>query len=179
LGSARQIAHAQDAAHQKGNVHRDLKPASVKITPAGVYLTSNAGGAKHISQQRFPDGQPEQLTSGPTEEEGIAMAADGRSFVTAVALRSTSLWFHNVTDERQISLEGNAVDAKFASDGTRLVFKVVSSLGTYPSPGELRVANLDTGRSERVTPGFRVIDYDLSADGQQVVMEAESNLTSR
>jgi len=144
-----------------------------------VYLTSNAGGANHIWRQRFPDGQPEQLTSGPTEEEGIAMAADGRSFVTAVALRSRSLWFHNATDERQISLEGSAVDAKFASDGKRLVFKVVSSLGTYPLPGDLRVANLDTGRSERVTPGFQVIDYDLSADGQQVVMEAESNGTSR
>jgi hypothetical protein len=52
-------------------------------------------------------------------------------------------------------------------------------LGTYPLPGDLRVANLDTGRSEGLTPGFQVIDYDLSADGQQVVMEAESGGTSR
>jgi Tol biopolymer transport system component len=144
-----------------------------------VYLTSNAGGANHVWRQRFPDGQPEQMTSGPTEEEGIAMAADGRSFVTAVALRNRSLWFHSGNDEQQISLEGNAVDAKFASDGKRLVYKVVSSLGTYPSPGDLRVANLDTGRSEALTPGFEVIDYDLSADGQQVVMESESDGTSR
>jgi eukaryotic-like serine/threonine-protein kinase len=144
-----------------------------------IYLTSNAGGANHVWRQRFPDGQPEQLTSGPTEEEGIAMAADGRSFVTAVALRNRSLWFHSGNDERQISLEGNAVDAKFASDGKRLVYKVVSSLGTYPLPGDLRVANLDTGRSDGLTLGFRVIDYDLSADGQQVVLEAESDGTSR
>ena len=144
-----------------------------------VYLTSNAGGANHVWRQRFPDGQPEQLTSGPTEEEGIAIAADGRSFVTAVALRNTSLWFHSGNDERQISLEGNAVDAKFASDGKRLVYKVVSSLGTYPLPGDLRVTNLDTGRSEGLTPGFQVIDYDLSPDGQQVVMESKSDGTSR
>jgi Tol biopolymer transport system component/tRNA A-37 threonylcarbamoyl transferase component Bud32 len=145
-----------------------------------VYLTSNAGGANHIWRQRFPDGQPEQMTSGPTEEEGIAMAADGRSFVTAVALRSRSLWFHSANDERQISLEGNAVDAKFASDGRKLLYRVVSSLGTYPLPGALRVANLDTGRSEALTPGFQVIDYDLSADGQQIVMEAaDSDGTSR
>ena len=58
-----------------------------------MYLTSNAGGANHIWRQRFPDGQPEQITSGPTEEEGIAMAPDGRSFVTAVALQSSSLGF--------------------------------------------------------------------------------------
>ena len=60
-----------------------------------VYLTSKAGGLYHIWRQRFPDGQPEQLTSGPTEEEGIAMAPDGRSFVTAVALQSSSVWIHD------------------------------------------------------------------------------------
>ena len=57
-----------------------------------IYLTSNAVGGNHIWRQRFPDGRPEQITSGPTEEEGIAMAPDGRSFVTAVALQNTSLW---------------------------------------------------------------------------------------
>ena len=145
-----------------------------------VYLTSNAGGANHVWRQRFPDGQPEQMTSGPTEEEGIAMAADGRSFVTAVGLRSRSLWLHSGNDERQISVEGNAIDAKFASDGKTLVYKVVSSLGTYPLPGSLRVVNLDTGRAEALTPGFQVLDYDFSADGQQVVMEAaDSKGTSR
>ena len=53
-----------------------------------MYLTAKTGGAYHIWRQRFPDGQPEQVTSGPTEEEGIAMAPDGRSFVTAVACRT-------------------------------------------------------------------------------------------
>ena len=52
-------------------------------------------------------------------------SAPMRSSGCAVALRSSSLWFHNTTDERQISLEGSAVDAKFASDGKRLVYKVV------------------------------------------------------
>jgi Tol biopolymer transport system component len=139
---------------------------------AWVYLTSNAGGANHIWRQRFPDGQPEQVTSGPTEEEGVAMAGDGRSFVTAVALRNTSLWLHRAGEERQISLEGNAVGAKFTPDGKRLLYRVVSSLGGYPSPGILRIANLDTGRDEVLTPGFQTIDYDISGDGQQVVMEA-------
>ena len=55
-----------------------------------VYVTSSAGTTNHIWRQRFPDGEPEQVTSGPTEEEGIAMAADGRSLVTAVALRITA-----------------------------------------------------------------------------------------
>ena len=73
-----------------------------------MYFTSNAGGTYHIWRQRFPDGQPEQITSGPTEEEGIAMAPDGRSFVTAVAVQNVSAWLHDRNGERQISLEGNS-----------------------------------------------------------------------
>jgi eukaryotic-like serine/threonine-protein kinase len=147
---------------------------------AWLYLTSNAGGANHIWRQRFPDGQPEQVTSGPTEEEGVAMAADGRSFVTAVALRNTSLWLNRAGEERQISLEGNAVNAKFTPDGKSLLYKVVNSLGDYPLPGVLRIANLDTGRDQVLAPDFQTIDYDISADGQQVVMEAtDADGTSR
>ena len=52
-----------------------------------MYLNSSAGGAFHLWRQRFPDGKPEQITSGPTEEEGIAMAPDGRSLITAVGLK--------------------------------------------------------------------------------------------
>jgi len=43
-----------------------------------VYLTLYVDGKFHIWRQRFPGGQPEQVTSGPTEQEGIAMAADGK-----------------------------------------------------------------------------------------------------
>ena len=70
-----------------------------------IYLTSKAGGAFHTWRQRFPDGQPEQVTTGPTEEEGIAVAPDGRSFITAVALKQSSVWVHDAGGERQISLE--------------------------------------------------------------------------
>jgi Tol biopolymer transport system component len=145
-----------------------------------IYFTSNAGGTNHIWRQRFPDGEPEQITMGPTEEEGVAVAPDGRSLVTAVAMSSASLWLHDGHGERQISVEGSAVDAKFTPDGRTLLYKVVNSLGSYPLPGELRVANLETGRSEAMLPGFQVIDYDVSADGQHVVMEAaDGDGTSR
>jgi hypothetical protein len=42
-----------------------------------IYLTSDGGGATpHIWRVKFPDGAPEQITSGPSGESGIAMAAD-------------------------------------------------------------------------------------------------------
>ena len=137
-----------------------------------IYLTSNAGGANHIWRQRFPDGVPEQITSGPTEEEGLAMAADGRSFVTAVALRNSSLWLRTSSGERQLSIEGNAVDAKFARDGTKLFYRVVSHLGAYPLPGEMRVADVESRRVDILLPGLSAVDYDVSPDGRRVVVEA-------
>jgi len=140
-----------------------------------MYFTSNAGGTYHIWRQRFPDGQPEQITSGPTEEEGIAMAPDGRSFVTAVAVQNVSAWLHDPNGERQIFLEGNTVDVRFTADGKRGFYKVVkqasSSWDHSDIPGELRLMDVETGRSEVVMPGFHALNYDLSVDGQQVVME--------
>ena len=137
-----------------------------------IYLTSNAGGGNHIWRQRFPEGEPEQITSGPTEEEGLAIASDGQSFVTAVALSSSSLWLRTAAGERQVSIEGNAVDAKFARDGTKLFYRIVSHVGMYPLPGEMRVADVESRRVDVLLPGLRTLDYDVSPDGQRVVVEA-------
>ena len=41
-----------------------------------VYLSVLVEGRSHIWRQQFPDGTPEQVTSGPTEEAGIAMAPE-------------------------------------------------------------------------------------------------------
>jgi Tol biopolymer transport system component len=141
-----------------------------------IYLTSKAGGLNHIWRQRFADGQPQQLTSGLTEEEGIAIAPDGRTFVTAVGLQSASIWVHDARGERQISLlEGNAAYPKFAPDGRKLCYRIVKAVprfGTNRDPGEVWVADLDSGHSEPLAPGFPVLDYDISPDSRQVVLEA-------
>src|SRR5215467_10382933 len=57
-----------------------------------MYMSTNKGGRFHIWRERFPKGEPEQITSGPTEEEGIAMEKDGRSFLTSVGAQDSSIW---------------------------------------------------------------------------------------
>ena len=144
-----------------------------------MYFTSNAVSANHIWRQRFPDGKPEQITAGPTEEEGIAMAPDGRSFVTAVSLQGASLWLHDAGGDRQISLEGNAATPAFTADGSKLLYRVVreqpNEFAFYRDLGEVMVADLKTSRSEPLAPGFPVLNFDISPDGRQVVMEAPDN----
>ena len=52
-----------------------------------IYLTARTD-TFHIWRQRFPDGKPEQFTFGPTSQEGIAMAPDGKSLITSVGSRT-------------------------------------------------------------------------------------------
>jgi hypothetical protein len=142
-----------------------------------MYLTSEAGGFNHIWRQRFPDGQPQQITSGPTEEEGIAMAPDGRSFITAVGLENASLWLHDADGERQLSVEGNATEPKFTSNGKKLCYRIVRKAPNFfqfgKAAGEVWIADLESGRSAQLASGFQVLAYDISADGRQAVLEAE------
>jgi eukaryotic-like serine/threonine-protein kinase len=142
-----------------------------------MYFASEAGGLFHIWREKFPDGRPQQITSGPTEEEGIAMAPDGRSFVTAVTLQSVSVWIHDVRGTRQVSLEGNAAEPKFTPDGRKLCYRILlkapNDFQFSREEGPVWLADLDSGRTAPLVSDFPVHAYDISQDGRQVVLEAE------
>ncbi|MGA7710133.1 MAG: protein kinase, partial [Acidobacteriaceae bacterium] len=86
-----------------------------------IYLTAKTDDF-HIWRQRFPDGKPEQLTFGPTSQEGITMAPDGKSLITSVGSEDSTVWMHDKDGDHQISSEGNAQSPKFSPDGRRLYF---------------------------------------------------------
>ena len=138
-----------------------------------MYMSVHTGDNFHIWRQRFPDGQPEQITSGPTEEEGITLDPNGGSFITSVGLRQRTVSVHDVRGEQQISVEGYAYLPKFSADGKRLYYRILKG-GTSPflGPSELWVADLESGHSEPLLPGFAVTSYDIALDGRRVVFSA-------
>jgi len=130
-----------------------------------VYVSVVVKGASHIWRQRFPAGQPEQVTSGPTTEEGIAMAPDGQSFITSVGATDTTVWIHDSSGEHQMSSEGQSDAASFSNDGKLLYYMGISGRST---DWELYVRDLVTGKSERMVPGYAVDSYSVSHDGKLV-----------
>jgi serine/threonine protein kinase/Tol biopolymer transport system component len=137
-----------------------------------MYLSSDAGGRFRIWRQRFPDGQPQQVTSGATEEEGIAVAPDGRSLITSVGMEESMVAVHDARGERQISSEGYAQYPQFSADGKKLYYLVGRAAAGSFTNGELRVVDLETGHNERLLPGFLMTGYNISADGQRVAFSA-------
>ena len=51
-----------------------------------MYFSAGLAGNSHLWRQRFPSGDPEQITLGPTEELGVAVFPDGGSLVTSVGI---------------------------------------------------------------------------------------------
>jgi serine/threonine protein kinase len=138
-----------------------------------MYLSLHGEDNFHIWRQRFPDGQPEQLTSGPTEEEGVALTPDGRSLITSVGLRQRVVSIHRDHVDRQVSVEGYAYMPSLSPDGQRIYYRILKG-GTSPFLGgsELWVADVSTGKNEPLLAGFVVTGYDVSKDGRRVVFSA-------
>jgi serine/threonine protein kinase/Tol biopolymer transport system component len=165
----------------------DGQCTSAAWSPDGkwMYFSSNSTGAYHLWRQPFPSGTPEQLTYGPTEEEGIAPDPDGRSVLTSVGTRHQSIWIRDERGEREISREGYAFVPTAPEGGTsqplpgdgRSVFYLVRQgavrfSGHHERAGELWATDVETGRARSILPGRQVIGYDISRDGTQVAFAA-------
>lgn len=158
---------------------RPVGPVGSNCTSAGwspdgkwMYFSASVDGAFHIWRQQFPNGSPEQVTSGPMEEEGFAMSPDGTWMIASAGIRQSTVWVHDGNGDRQISGEGYSFGARFAPDGKKLYYLVKQGGSRAFVTGELWVADLATGNSERILPGFAIHYYDISKDGKRVVFSA-------
>jgi DNA-binding winged helix-turn-helix (wHTH) protein/Tol biopolymer transport system component len=139
-----------------------------------MYFGATMAGRRHLWRQRFPDGQPEQLTSGPEEEDGVAVAPDGRSLITSVFTRQSAVWMHDSKGDRAVSTAGYAPapgdsdhPLSLSVDGKRLYYLLRHD--SPDSPPELWRFHMDSGRSEVALSGFSIREYDISRDEKEVV----------
>jgi serine/threonine protein kinase len=119
----------------------------------------------HLWRQRFPNGTPEQVTFGPTTQEGIAMAPDGESLVTSVGTQTSTVWMHDSSGDHQISSEGYATAPAFSADGHTLYFLMANE---QASGQELWSKDLASGKLDSVLPGYAMTSYAVSRDGKEM-----------
>ena len=131
-------------------------------------------GTWHLWRQRFPDGTPEQMTFGPTEEEGIAVAPDGRSLITSVGVRRSEIWIHDAEGDRRLSSEGFTFNPRLGATNQRAYY-----LNRQKSASELWSMDLASGRTEHLVPGASVTDYAISRDESQVAYSTQNGEESQ
>jgi eukaryotic-like serine/threonine-protein kinase len=134
-----------------------------------MYFSSNAGGAFHIWRQRYPDGTPEQLTFGPTQQEGTAVTPDGRHLITSMGLERASIRLRDGAGERELTEEGYVTWPTMDPTGAR-VYYLKRTEGTQgQNSGELWVTDLASRRHQGLFPELLMAHYALSGDGRRVV----------
>jgi eukaryotic-like serine/threonine-protein kinase len=142
-----------------------------------IYLTAKTDDF-HLWRQHFPEGKPEQLTFGPTSQEGIAMAPDGKSLITSVGSQDHTVWLHDTDGDHQISSEGDASSPAFSPDGRSLYFLMANGQthGAELWVKDLSSGDLTSGKMDRVVPGYPMksnsveqrSNYSISHDGKEV-----------
>lgn len=134
-----------------------------------MYFTAAVEGRSHLWRQHFPEGEPEQITFGPTEEDGVAVEPKGQALITSVGVRESAIWIHEGSSERALSSEGEVVWSSppaFSPDAGVVYYLLRRG---ESSDAELWRTVVGSGQSDAVFSGISIIDFDISPDGKQVV----------
>jgi len=139
-----------------------------------MYFGVAVDGKHHLWRQHFPDGQPEQITSGSTEEDGLAIAPDGRFLITSMSTKQNAVWIHDSSGDRALSTEGYAdsTPPRFSTDGKHVYYLLRHD--SPESPNELWRADLESGGSEIAIPGVSMREYDISDDEKDVIFTTQT-----
>jgi DNA-binding winged helix-turn-helix (wHTH) protein/Tol biopolymer transport system component len=157
------------------------KCTSAAWSPDGkwMYFGAEVGGNHHLWRQRFPNGEPEQITFGPTEEDGVAVAPDGRSLITSIGMPESAVWIHDTRGERPLTSEGHVTSRlgwwtsslTFSSDGKSLFYLLRRE--SREAASELWRTDLESEKSEAALRGVSMTEYDVSSDGKEVVFSTQ------
>ena len=126
-----------------------------------MYFSSSANGVNHLWRQRFPNGEIEQITFGPNEEQTVFATPDGHALLTAIGRTQSSLWIHNGNGEHVLTTEGRVSSPWLSADARHVYFLTVR--GEEPGRSLARM-DIGTGSQESLLPGFDIIQFDVSPD---------------
>jgi serine/threonine protein kinase len=149
-----------------------------KWSPDGrwMYFTVDTRTAGfHVWRQRFPDGMPQQLTpSGASEEEGLTVMPDGKSFITAAGTQQSIIWMHDdKSGDKQLTSDGFSFSSALSPDGKKMYcLRRPRSSRSYFS-GELWVTDMASGAEQQLFPGLVLTHFSISQDGKKVVLATE------
>ncbi|MCA1585309.1 MAG: serine/threonine-protein kinase [Acidobacteria bacterium] len=130
-----------------------------------MYFAAAVGGRSHLWRQRFPDGTPEQVTTGR------------QSLITALGIRRSSIWIHDAAGDRAIVAEGFAQLPRLSRDGTRVFFLLRPSAES--DSFELRSLTLATGAVQTLIQGVPIIQYDISPDESEIAFTTSEDRASQ
>jgi eukaryotic-like serine/threonine-protein kinase len=137
-----------------------------------MYFSGMARYGSHLWRQRFPHGEPEQITFGPGEEQGVFATPDGRSLLTSIGLTQSTLWLHTAQGERVLTTEGRVSAPWLSGDGQRVYFLAMRNDASFLSLSRMDVAS---GRTESLATGFGIMEYDISPDERRVAFTIAVN----
>jgi Tol biopolymer transport system component len=141
-------------------------------SPDGRWMYHNVvvDGSAHLWRQRWreraPEGNPQQITFGPTEEEGFAATPDGKSLIASEGVWQSSVSMHDAAGNHAVSLEGSADEPRLSPDGKRLYYLLRKSNSSEVR--ELWRRDLLSGKADPVLTGQHIVDYDVSRDEARV-----------
>lgn len=141
-----------------------------------MYFAAQVSEHSHLWRQRYPDGVPEQITFGPTDEETVVASPDGRSLISSVVLGHDQdrIWIHDASGERALTAEGYSYQPWLSDDAHRIYF--LAAAGSTDTP-ELSRLDIASGRRETLLAGVAVTDYDISYDERLVAFTTQQSGT--